>query len=60
MGYTDAHGRPELVAQPFIAKGAAAARVVDTSDVDDTEETAAATDDGDQATPTDNDDPTPA
>lgn len=58
MGYIDAHGRPELVAQPFIAKGAAAARVVDTSEVDDTEETA--TDDGEQATPTDNDDPTPA
>lgn len=37
MGYTDKHGRPELVAQPFIYKGAAEARVVDTSDVDEDE-----------------------
>lgn len=37
MGYTDKHGRPELVAQPFVYKGAAEARVVDTSDVDEDE-----------------------
>lgn len=28
MGYTDAHGRPELVAQPFIKRGAAVYRTV--------------------------------
>lgn len=33
MGFTDKHGRPELVAQPFIAKGSASWRVVDTSEV---------------------------
>lgn len=47
MGYTDSHGRPELVAQPFIKKGVAAARVVDTSEVDDSEETEQATTAGD-------------
>lgn len=46
MGYTDKHGRPELVAQPFVYKGAAAARVVDTSDVDEDETVDAATQEG--------------
>lgn len=29
MGYTDAQGRPEWIAQPFIKKGTAASRVAD-------------------------------
>lgn len=49
MGFTDKHGRPELVAQPFIAKGTADWRVVDTSEVEEDQEpdepTAAGTDD---------------
>lgn len=50
MGFTDKHGRPELVAQPFIAKGTAGWRVVDTSGVAEDHEaheptTAAGTDD---------------
>lgn len=32
MGYTDKHGRPELIAQPFIKKGVADARVVEAGD----------------------------
>lgn len=29
MGYTDKHGRPELIAQPFISRGTADPRVVE-------------------------------
>jgi len=32
MGYTDSKGRPEIIAQPFIAKGTADWRVIDEPD----------------------------
>ena len=53
MGFTDKHGRPELVAQPFIAKGTADWRVVDTSEVEEDQEpdeptTTAGADDSDR------------
>lgn len=32
MGYIDAQGRPELIAKPFIKKGAASGRVVTQED----------------------------
>lgn len=34
MPYTDAQGRPELIAEPFVKKGAVASRVVATSAAD--------------------------
>lgn len=38
MGFIDKHGRPELVAQPFIKKGTSNWRVVDTSEVEEDQE----------------------
>lgn len=38
MAFTDKHGRPEIFAQPFISKGLASARVVDTSEVEEDQE----------------------
>lgn len=59
MGYTDKHGRPELVAQPFIKRGASSWRVVDDSAVekDQTQDEPATTTD---PTPEPTPGPTPA
>lgn len=61
MGYTDAQGRPEWIAQPFIKKGSAAARVLDTSGVVDDPGTAPGpANDAVEATEVGGDDPPPA
>lgn len=41
MGYTDAQGRPEWTAQPFVKKGTAQGRVVPPELVDEQEPPAA-------------------
>lgn len=60
MGYTDKHGRPELVAQPFIKKGASNWRVVDDSEVEEDQASDEAAAAGTGTTPKPTPGPTPA
>lgn len=54
MTYTDAQGRPELVAQPFISRGTATYRIVSTPTSENAEPDDAT---GDQAPPSDTEEP---